>query len=130
MKKLWSQVIRFGIVGAVATIIDYGLMVALTELVGLLYLLSCAISFLISVIVNYILSIRFVFTPNKNISKTVELVVFILLSAIGLGINQAIMWFTVEQIKISYLIAKIVATGIVMIYNFISRKLFLEKKSC
>lgn len=129
MRTVWSQIIRFGIVGVIATAIDYGLMVVLTELAGLPYLLSCTISFTTSVIVNYILSVRFVFAATTKTTKATEITIFILLSAVGLGINQAIMWFAVEQLGISYLIAKIGATVIVMVYNFISRKLFLERKS-
>ena len=128
MRNIWSQIIRFGIVGVIATVIDYGLMVVLTELAGLPYLLSCAMSFTASVIVNYILSVRFVFAANSKTTKAAEISIFILLSAVGLGINQALMWFAVERLEISYLIAKIGATVIVMVYNFITRKLFLERK--
>ncbi len=128
MRYLWSQIIRFGIVGVIATVIDYGLVVVLTELAGLPYLLSCAISFTASVVVNYSLSVRFVFAVNSKTAKAVEISIFILLSAVGLGINQVIMWFAVERLGISYLIAKIGATVIVMVYNFVTRKLFLERK--
>ena len=128
MKKLFKQLISFGIVGIIATVIDYAFMVLFTEIFGVQYLISCAISFTISVIVNYILSIRFVFSSNTDLTKWKEISVFIILSVIGLGINQLIMWLLVEQVYINYLLAKVGATAIVMIYNFISRKLFLERK--
>ena len=34
MEKLIAQFMKFGVVGVIAFVIDYGLMVALTELVG------------------------------------------------------------------------------------------------
>mgnify|MGYP002519589731 FL=1 len=54
--------------------------------------------------------------------------VFILLSIVGLGINELIMWIMDKEFGIYYMISKIVATIVVMCYNFITRKLFLEKR--
>lgn len=126
MKKLVKQILRFIFVGGTAFVIDFGVLWLLTEVAGINYLLSNAISFSASVIYNYIMSILWVFDVKKTHSKAKELVVFILLSLIGLGINQLIMWLTVEQLAVNYLFSKIFATGIVMIYNFITRKKFLE----
>ena len=125
MKKLISQIFKFGIVGGSAFVIDYGIMIALTEVVGINYLISSGISFAVSVIYNYILSVRWVFEVEKNGDKRKE---FIVLSLIGLALNQLLMWVTVSGIHIFYMVAKILVTVVVMIYNFITRKLFLEKK--
>lgn len=128
MKKLISQIFKFGIVGGSAFVIDYGIMIALTEVVGINYLISSGISFAVSVIYNYILSVRWVFEVEKNGDKRKEFIVFIVLSLIGLVLNQLLMWVTVSGIHIFYMVAKILVTVVVMIYNFITRKLFLEKK--
>lgn len=128
MKKLIEQIIRFGFVGFLCFFIDYGIMVFLTEIVNIPYLISSGISFTVSVIVNYLLSVTFVFETDKNKNKVKEFIVFVFLSVIGLGINQLCMWFGVEILHISYMIVKIGATAVVMVYNFISRKLVIEKK--
>lgn len=129
MKKLFSQLIKFGLVGGIAFLIDYGIMVFLTEVFKIPSLISAAISFTVSVIFNYIASVKWVFDVDKEKnSKTKELVVFILLSIVGLGINEFIMWIMDKEFGIYYMISKIVATIVVMCYNFITRKLFLEKR--
>lgn len=129
MKKLFSQLIKFGLVGGIAFLIDYGIMVFLTEVFKIPSLISAAISFTVSVIFNYIASVKWVFDVDKEKnSKTKELMVFILLSIVGLGINELIMWIMDKEFGIYYMISKIVATIVVMCYNFITRKLFLEKK--
>ena len=129
MKKLFSQLIKFGLVGGIAFLIDYGIMVFLTEVFKIPSLISAAISFTVSVIFDYIASVKWVFGVDKEKnSKTKELVVFILLSIVGLGINELIMWIMDKEFGIYYMISKIVATAVVMCYNFITRKLFLEEK--
>lgn len=128
MKKLIEQIIKFGFVGFLCFFIDYGIMVFLTEVFKVDYLLSSGISFTVSVIVNYILSVTFVFETDKNKNRVREFVVFVFLSVIGLGINEACMWFAVEIVSIHYMISKIGATAVVMVYNFVSRKIFIEKK--
>lgn len=129
MKNLFSQLIKFGLVGGIAFLIDYGIMVFLTEVFKIPSLISAAISFTVSVIFNYIASVKWVFDVDKEKnSKTKELAVFILLSIVGLGINELIMWIMDKKFGIYYMISKIVATIVVMCYNFITRKLFLEKR--
>lgn len=121
-----QQIIRFAFVGGGAFVIDYGVMIFLTEVGGLNYLISSAISFTVSVIFNYIMSVKWVFNVSGERSQTQDFAVFIVLSVIGLGINSLIMWIAVDKLHIFYMISKIGATAIVMVYNFITRKIFLE----
>lgn len=127
MKKLIEQILKFGLVGILCFVIDYGLMIFLTEVLSINYLVSSGISFTVSVIVNYILSLKYVFKTKEDNNKFVEFLIFIILSVIGLGINQILMWLCVDKLNIFYMISKIGVTGVVMIYNFITRKLILEK---
>lgn len=127
--KLIRQIIKFGVVGGTAFIIDAGTLFVLTEFFGIHYLISGTISFTLSVIYNYILSIKWVFDAKEGNSKATELAVFVGLSVIGLGLNQLFMWFFVDILQIYYMLSKIVATAVVMVYNFITRKLFIEKKA-
>ena len=126
MNKLIAQMMKFGIVGALAFLIDYGLLALLTELAGINYLISATISFTVSVIFNYLASMRYVFKHKDSMSRHREFIIFVSLSVIGLGINNACMWAGVELFHIHYLIVKIGATFIVMVWNFVTRKVFLD----
>ena len=125
MKKLFSQFFKFGVVGVIAFIVDYLSLYLLTEFLNVYYLISSIISFLLSIIVNYILSIKWVFDIKKKQSFK-DVIIFTLLSAIGLLINLLVMYLSVEVFKIHYMIGKLMATFIVMIWNFVTRKMFLE----
>lgn len=125
-KNLLLQIFKFGIVGGIAFIIDYSIMVICKEIFHFSVLLSAFFGFTISVIYNYIASVKWVFNVNQEKSKTKNFILFIIFSVIGLILTEIIMWLGTDIIKISYLIVKIIATIIVMIFNFVTRKIFLE----
>ena len=129
MKNLIAQIMKFGVVGVIAFVIDYGVMVFLTEVFGLNPVVSATISFIVSVIFNYIASMRYVFSHKEDMSRSREFVIFIVLSVIGLIINDVLMWAGTELVSINYRIVKIFATAVVMVWNFITRKIFLDAGS-
>ena len=124
--KLFQQIFKFGIVGGIAFVIDYGIMVISKELLGFSILLSAGLGFTISIIFNYIASIKWVFDINKEKDEKKNFVLFIIFSVIGLILTEVIMFIGTDIININYLIVKIAATAIVMVFNFITRKMFLE----
>ena len=119
---------RFGIVGGLAFLIDYSILFILNKFLGIHYLLAGTISFSCSVIFNYILSTKWVFDVREDANKFEERVIFIVLSVIGLGINSLLMYLFVDKLKIAVMISKIGATAIVMVYNYVSRKLLIEQR--
>lgn len=121
------QLVKFGIVGGVAALVDVGTLVLLKECFQVDVLISSAVSFSISVVVNYILSMAFVF-KSKGQNKAKEFVVFVLLSLGGLCINELIIWIGCKFLRAHYLAVKIFAMVIVPVYNFVTRKIFLEAK--
>ena len=115
--------------GVICTVIDFGILTFLREVAGVHYLISNAVSFTVSVVANYVLSMKYVFRRKKNANRVKEFIVFVILSAIGLLLNQLLMWGAVDGMGIYYVAAKVLATAVVMVYNFVSRKLILEEKS-
>ena len=107
------QLIKFGVVGIVAAIVDVGVLVALKELLHADVLIASAMSF--------------VFKGKKQ-SKLKEFIIFVVLSVGGLCLNQLILWIGVKFTSVYYLIVKLFAMVIVPVYNFVTRKIFLESK--
>ena len=127
--------------GLFCFLIDFGITTGFTNLLGIHYLISKFLGFVVSAVVNYLLSIKFVFTQKKEMDKKKEFTVFLILSSFGLLINEIVMYLCIDGIyarsgQLQELVShanmvalsSILATGIVMVYNFISRKLFLERK--
>lgn len=141
MKKLMEQIVKFGIVGGLSFAIDFGIYSLLVYLTSIHVLIANFFGFTISVIFNYIMSMKFVFQRKEDMDRKAEFAIFVVLSLVGLLLNEVLVWlfveFTYKNIAVvseifTYnfmkMAGKILATGIVMVYNFISRKIFLEKK--
>lgn len=129
MKKLIEQILKFGVVGIIATVIDFGVLYILSQPLGLDPVLSAGISFCVSLVFNYVASMRYVFTHREDMSRSREFVIFLVLSLIGLAINEAIMAAGVAVLGNSALAVmgtKVLATAIVMVWNFVSRKKWLD----
>ena len=126
VQKLIAQFMKFGVVGFIAFLIDYGLLAFCTEILHINYLVSATIGFTVSVVFNYLASMRYVFRHKEDMSRRREFVIFVILSVIGLIINNALLWAGVELLHVHYLIVKIFATAVVMVWNFVTRKVFLD----
>ena len=109
---LWGfikQFAKFTVTGATCFAIDFGLMVLLKEVFGLYYIAASAISFIVATCINYLISKHWVY-------------------AIGLGINTGLLWLFTTKAGMDYRISKLIAGMIGSIYNYVTRKLYLEKK--
>lgn len=171
MNKLLAQIIKFGFVGGLCFLIDFAISTVLFHVLNGIVVknqataIGGAVGFTVSVIVNYVLSMKYVFARKEDISRKKEFVIFVILSVIGLGINEVILllcsnvyegnvllkdafhntvWLVLSKVSTAtpndmdvnefadtmwFAISKVIATAIVMVYNFISRKLFLEKRT-
>lgn len=162
--ELIKQILKFGVVGGLSFVIDFiitmsvdyilravGADASITNALNSSFsttLLPDAVSaavgsvfgFCISLIFNYICSMKFVFERKDDMDRKKEFAIFTGLSIIGLLLNTSLMYggkiaaaAIIPQIASEYkslvtAIVKMIATGIVMVYNFVSRKLTLEKK--
>lgn len=122
---LFFQIFKFIIVGGIATVIDFIFLFLFKEIIKLPIIISNTLSFSIAVIYNYIASVKWVFNVN-NTNRKKNFILFIVFSVIGLLLNDLIILILVDKFSIHYILAKIIATTFVMIFNFITRKKFLE----
>lgn len=151
MNNLMQQIMKFGLVGVFCFFVDYFIYLGAnalfehTHVAGIFpkyYLISALIGFTVSVIVNYILSFKFVFVRRDDMSRKKEFVIFLILSIIGMGVNELCLFVGIDLIYMNWtwlkgimsegfaknIFFKFGATGVVMVYNFVTRKIFLEQK--
>ena len=133
MERILKQIIHFSIVGGLTTGLDFILLALLTEIVKIPYYISNIFSFSVSLIINYLLSIHYglvryrnYFLQKNNHSKIKNIFSFFGLSIIGLIINQIILVLLTQRLGVFYVFSKVISTGIVMMWNFISKKIYFE----
>lgn len=135
MVDLVRQFMKHSVVGMIAFAVDFAVMVALHEFLGVDPLIASAISFIVSVIVSYVGSMKWVFVARDDLSRRRQFVVYMVLSAIGLVLNSLCMmageWILDMQgidwsDGIWYMVIKVLATFIVTFYNFFSRRRWLD----
>ncbi len=126
-KNPFLQFFRYGFVGAVATVFDWCVFYVLTKL-GLFYMLSGVIAFVTGLSVNFLLSKRFVFSAEKtDFSSKTEFITYAVIGILGLLITEAIMYVMITKLKLYFMIPKIIATGVVFVWNFVARKAVLYR---
>lgn len=120
-----QQFLKFAVVGLISFAVDWLLLVVLTDLCHIDYLMSTSVSFVVSVALNYALSVRYVFPHRDDMSRKREFTIFAILSAIGLGLTDVFMFVGVTMLNVAYQAMKIIATFCVTWYNYFSRRKFL-----
>lgn len=125
-QKLLIQIFKFIIVGGIATIIDWIIYFLLYNYLGFEPLVANIISYLLATIYNYFGSVKYVFKVNdKKFKKTFT--IFLILSLVGLGLSELLIYLMINIMLMNKMISKIIATMLVMVFSFVTRKYFLEK---
>ena len=138
-KQRLGEMIRFVIAGGAGFAVELGVLILLKEKLGMDTLLAAPIAFLLSVIVNYLICVFWVFSGARDQSRKNQ-IAFFLTSAVGLLLNEVlmllfrVMWgedpvlFTVFSFAVSlYVMNKILSTCIVMIWNYFTKRYILTK---
>ena len=119
---------RYVFVGGTAFVVDFFFLYFFCDICGSYYLISGVLSFIISVLVNYIMSTKWVFNQDNIDNKLLEFNLFLLISAIGLVFTEILLWLFTDVFGLYYLISKIIAAIIVMFWNFIARRVMFYGK--
>ena len=151
-KQLFWEIFRFLLVGGMATLTDYATFYVFRQwifpagLVGdtVSLIIATALGFLVGLIVNWIMSVKFVYRQVKNEKEArskKSFVIFTVIGLIGLALTELGVWLLVQHIVPEFelfgvtkfllpwneWIAKVVMTCIVLVFNYVGRKLFIFK---
>lgn len=124
---------RYCFVGGIAFVVDYGAFSVTCLLLGKSDLITAAattIGFICGIIVNFLLSKKFVFTENAKYSSVgSEFLGYTIIGVIGWIFNVLLMLVCTSWIfSINRYVAKIIVALIVLIYNYAARKIILYSK--
>ena len=140
-KSRAAEVIRFALTGGICFVVELAVLILLKGRLGIDTLIATPIAFLVSVILNYLLCVIWVFRGAKNRGAGAK-AGFLITSLIGLGLNELLMLLfrltlgedavilTLGTKEINmYVLNKCLATLIVMIWNYFSKRAVLYRKA-
>jgi len=97
----------------------------MTHYLSIHYLVSGLVAILLGNILNYVLSIRYVFSHRKLEKRSKEFSVFLTVGLGAIPFHHLILWACTDGLSIHYLWSKLIAAGATFILIFSLRKFFL-----
>ena len=138
MNNRLKELFRFAFTGGICFLIEYAALIALKEWLHIPVVAATPIAFLISVVFNYLLCVKWVFSGAKEGSRAAQLG-FVVTSGIGFFLNWVLMWaltalwgedlllFSILGIDVKiYMLNKIIATFLVMVWNYFTKRWLLK----
>lgn len=119
------EIVRYGMISAVALGVDVLLLSLLVRVLQVHYLLAATASFIAGGVVAYFLSVRFVFRYHRLQQRTIEALGFVVLGCAGLALNAAVMALAVGGAGAPLLVGKLAAASVTFGVNYLLRKLIL-----
>jgi putative flippase GtrA len=127
-KNGFLQFFRYLFVGGIATVVDWGVLMGLTELLQLHHLVSAIFAFVAGLGTNFLLSKLLVFRASEaKTNSLLEFLGYALIGVIGLGMTELIMFLFTDCMSLHYMLSKAIATAVVLVWNYLARKLLLYK---
>ena len=119
------KIVRYFLVGAIAAAVDIGTFTYFTICLGLYWLPVSVFSFILATLINYFLSIRYVFQSGLKYKRSHELMGVFIVSSFALLVNQITLYILIEQLAFGLILAKFSATGIVFLWNYFGRSRYV-----
>lgn len=124
-RQLVAQFLRYLLVGGTAFMVDFGLFYLLLRMAVLHYLVAATLAYLAGLLVNYLLSIAWVFEYRRLSHRGQEFLIFAAIGVVGVGLNALLIHFIATSLQITYLQSKLLAAILILLSNFGARKLLL-----
>jgi putative flippase GtrA len=119
---------RYFVVGGISAVFDIGFFFVFAKLLGFHYLAVASVGFVFAVLLNYALSVRFVFISGVRFSKAQELALVYLVSGIGLALHLLVLYAAVDKLALELMLSKLIATASVFLWNFLARNYFIFRR--
>ncbi len=124
-QKFLTKLAKFGIAGVLTTVIDWVIFFSLCELLHFDWVVSQLFAFVASTIVGYFINTKWVFDTTKNKTRRRLVTEFFIFNFIALIMTE-VMLYLFDKWQMNIVLAKVITTTVTMIFNYVTRKWFLE----
>jgi len=123
-----SQLIKFGISGAIAALITISLLYFFTDILKIWYLLSSVIAYATAITINFFMQKFWAFGGDHQKKISRQFVLFFSINLINLFLNTDGLYLLVDKIKLFYITAQILMAVILALISFTFYKFLIFKK--
>lgn len=116
------EFLLFALIGIGAACTHFAILVVLVEAMKIDVIAASTCAFLAAALLSYALNQRFTFT--RTASHASALSKFLVVSALGLALNAGLMSALVASASLHYLVAQIIAAGVVLAWNYTGNRLW------
>ncbi|MBY0545628.1 MAG: GtrA family protein [Gammaproteobacteria bacterium] len=120
MKHFTLQLVRYTAVGLCATATQYLILILLVELFHMQAVFASSIGCIFGSIVSYFMNHRYTFQSEKRHRDALWR--FYSITAIGTSLNALFMYVGVNEWHIQYIVAQVITTGLILIWNFLGNR--------
>jgi putative flippase GtrA len=119
------RLFKYFFVGGAAACLDIALFSLFASYFGLPWIPVSIATFILATLLNYFLSIQFVFESGVRYEKHMELIGVFLVSGLALFVNQLVLYISIEILGVQLIVSKIIATCTVFFWNYFARSKFI-----
>ena len=129
LKKInWKHFISYLFVGGAATLVEWLFFWLFEGVLHIQYLVATVLAIVISTFSNWLFGRLWTFKDSQKGNVLLEIGKIYVASIVGLLLNLLIMWALVDGIHLHEMLSKIIATGIVFLYNYLVRIWVIYRK--
>lgn len=112
------KILRYLISGGTAAIVDLAILYLLTDIMGVWYLFSAVLAFIIAFVVSFVLQKYWTFANHSNDKIHSQILIYLTVALINLGLNTLGVFVFVHYFVFHYLTAQIIVSAIIAIESY------------
>jgi putative flippase GtrA len=120
--NLKNQFLRFTLVGTVATVTTYAVLIVGVEGLHINAVMASVAGYVLGIVVNYILNYRYTFGSDQR--HHVVIPKFLAVMVVGMFMNAAVMFAGINWLDLHYMLAQLVAVAVVLMLSFTANRLW------
>jgi len=125
--RVLIQLFRYFISSGLSLVFDFFTLYLFTDVLHVYYLISAVMSYSIGMVINYYISVHWVF-KTRAYAQSREFLIFVVIGILGLGINVGILWVWTSLLGLYYLAGRVVSAGIGYAWKYAARRIILFRR--
>lgn len=123
-----AKVVRYLISGGTAAFTNAAFLFIFTDVIGIWYIFSGIMAFILAFIVSFTLQKFWVFEDRSRDQIHKQAVIYLTVAVTNLVLNTILLYMQVEYLGVYYVLAQLIASALIAVESFFVYKLVIFKK--